>query len=261
MEEREFPVADASDDSKPHDRNLADDEQTTADATPAKKQINVLKIGVIVALSGVGIFFLITLISLIIYGRAYYYDGYDFTKVFCTIDLILMLSGAVCTAVGLILKKVRKETVLKNALILSITAIALSLICAVVPIVNAIRTSIESSRYGSSYSSGSSGSSYSSGMDYSTYCLLYLNVSNVRVTHSGNYTYVTGSVKNTGTYSVRYVKVRAACKNSAGSVIDTDWTYAVDSDWLEPGESKTFEMMIRDPNNNIRSASVTIVTD
>ena len=98
-------------------------------------------------------------------------------------------------------------------------------------------------------------------MDFSTYCLLYLNVSNVRVTHSGNYTYVTGSVKNTGTYSVRYVKVRAACKNSSGSVIDTDWTYAVDSDWLEPGESKTFEMMIRDPNNNIRSASVTIVTD
>ena len=156
--------------------------------------------------------------------------------------------------------KVKRKPIVKNVLILSIVAIVLAAVCSVIPISNAVRTASSSSR--SSRSSGSSGSyGSSSDMDFSTYCLLYLNVSNVRVTHSGNYAYVTGSVKNTGTYSVRYVKVRAACRNASGSVIDTDWTYAVDSDWLEPGESKTFEMMIRDPNNNIRSASVTIVTD
>ena len=234
-----------------------DGQDASADETQSKRPVDLLKIGLIVAAAGVGIFFLITLISLLIYGRAYYYDGYDFTKVFCTIDLILMLSGALCVAVNLIVMKVKRKTIVKNVLILSIVAIVLAAVCSVIPISNAVNTASSSSR--SSGSSGSYGSSYD--MDFSTYCLLYLNVSNVRVTHSGNYTYVTGSVKNTGTYSVRYVKVRAACKNSSGSVIDTDWTYAVDSDWLEPGESKTFEMMIRDPNNSIRSASVTIVTD
>lgn len=228
-----------------------------ADEAPKKRSVDLLKIGLIVSAAGVGIFFLITLISLLIYGKAYYYDGYDFTKVFCTIDLILMISGAVCVAVNLILMKVKHKTIVKNVLILSITAILLAIVCSIVPITNAANTGSRSSR-SSSYS-GSNGSSYE--MDHSTYCLLYMTVSNVRVTHSGNYAYVSGTIKNTGTYRIRYVKVRAACKNSAGSVVDTDWTYAVDSDWLEPGESKSFEMMVRDPNNNIRSATVTVVTN
>ena len=107
-------------------------------------------------------------------------------------------------------------------------------------------------------SSSSAGYTYSYEMDHSTYCLLYMKVSDVSVSHSSNYAYISGTITNNGTSSVRYVKVKAACKDSSGKVIDTDWTYAVDSSWLDPGESKSFEMMVKDTNKEIRTASVTV---
>lgn len=106
--------------------------------------------------------------------------------------------------------------------------------------------------------SSSSSDAYSYEMDHSTYCLLYMKVSDVRVSHSGNYAYISGTITNNGTSSIRYVKVKASCENSSGKVIDTDWTYAVDSSWLDPGESKSFEMMVKDTNKEIRTASVTV---
>ena len=110
---------------------------------------------------------------------------------------------------------------------------------------------------------GSSSSSYSSSneMSHSTYCLLYMSISNVKVTHKGNYAYCSGTITNTGTYSVKYVKVKAALKDSSGTTIDTDWTYAVDSTWLDPGESKNFEMMIKDEDGKIKKAVVTVIAD
>lgn len=113
----------------------------------------------------------------------------------------------------------------------------------------------------SSYSSSYSSSSSSDDMTHSRYCLLYMKISDVKVTHSRNYAYCSGTITNTGTYSVKYVKVKAALKDSSGSTIDTDWTYAVDSSWLDPGESKSFEMMIKDENGKIKTAVVTVVTD
>ena len=90
----------------------------------------------------------------------------------------------------------------------------------------------------------------------------YCKISGVKVNHKGNYAYVTGTIKNTSsTTKYRYIKVKASCKNSSGKVVDTDWCYAVDSAWLEPGESKNFEMMIKDENNQIRSATVAIMPD
>lgn len=110
---------------------------------------------------------------------------------------------------------------------------------------------------------GSSSSSYSSSneMSHSTYCLLYMSISNVKVTHKGNYAYCSGTITNTGTYSVKYVKVKAALKDASGNTIDTDWTYAVDSTWLDPGESKSFEMMIKDEDGKIKKAVVTVIAD
>ena len=115
----------------------------------------------------------------------------------------------------------------------------------------------------SSSSSSQSSSSQSSTfeMDHATYCLLYMNISDVKVSHKSNYTYVTGTITNNGTYSIKYVKVKAACKDSKGTVIDTDWTYAVDSSWLEPGESNTFEMMVKDESGKIKSANVTVIAE
>ncbi len=90
----------------------------------------------------------------------------------------------------------------------------------------------------------------------------YCKISGVTVTHERNYTYVKGTIKNTSsTTKYRYIKVKASCKDRSGKVIDTDWCYAVDSAWLEPGESKSFEMMVKDENGQIKSATVTIMSD
>lgn len=115
-----------------------------------------------------------------------------------------------------------------------------------------------SSSSGKSSSSSYSSSSYSSSneMSHSTYCRLYVKISDVQVKHNHNYTYVTGKVTNTGTYSVKYVKVKAVAKDRTGTIVDTDWTYAVGSEWLDPGECKTFEMMIRDESGKITKADV-----
>lgn len=119
---------------------------------------------------------------------------------------------------------------------------------------------------GSSSSKSRSGSSSSNNaasyeMDHATYCMLYMNISNVKITHKYNYTYINGSITNNGTYQIKYVKVKAVCKDSRGNIVDTDWTYAVDSAWLSPGESKTFEMMVKDEANQIKSADVSILYD
>ncbi len=98
-------------------------------------------------------------------------------------------------------------------------------------------------------------------LDHSSYCMLYMKISNVTVTHKRSYTYVNGTITNTGTYQIKFVKVKASCKDYLGTVIDTDWTYAVDSTWLAPGESKQFEMMIKDEMNKIKKADVTIIYD
>lgn len=142
---------------------------------------------------------------------------------------------------------------------------ALCVICAVVIIIGMFGACKKNKYDDDEYEDYSSGSSSSSGssfeMDASIYCLLYMQVSNVNVRHERNYTYCTGTVKNTGTYSIRYVKVKASLKDYKGDIIDTDWTYAVDSSWLGPGESKSFEMMIRDPDGKIKSATVTAYVD
>lgn len=131
---------------------------------------------------------------------------------------------------------------------------------AIVIVISTITISILSkSKEDSAPSSYSSDSDYSSQMEFGTYCLLYMEISDVKLKHSGNYTYISGTITNTGNYQVKYVKVRAACKNYYGEIIDTDWTYAVDSDWLNPGESKTFEMMVKDEYHKISTAEVSVV--
>lgn len=53
---------------------------------------------------------------------------------------------------------------------------------------------------------------------------------------------VRGVVTNTGTRPVTYVKVGVDFVSGDGNVVDTDWTYAVDSQPLAPGASKRFEV-------------------
>lgn len=107
-------------------------------------------------------------------------------------------------------------------------------------------------------SSSSSSSSSSSGSSYSS-AILDLRFSNIKIEHNSLYTVVTGTVTNKGTKSYKFVTVKGAFKNSSGTVIDTDSTYAVGSEGLAPGESKTFRMSV-DKNYNIKNCSISIIS-
>lgn len=111
---------------------------------------------------------------------------------------------------------------------------------------------------------------------YSNYCyehfLLYdddakkitsnMTASDIKVDFSWtrDYGYITceGSVKNNGDVTISDVKVKIIFKNSSGDVIDTDWTYAVGSEGLAPGESCKWSSMTKD-DSRIRTAYVTVL--
>ena len=99
-------------------------------------------------------------------------------------------------------------------------------------------------------SSSSNSSSYESA--YSV-----LKISGVSVTSNSSYTVCTGTITNNGKKTYKYVKIKGSFKNSSGTVLDTDWTYAVGSEGLAPGESKTFRMSVP-KNYDIKSCSVSI---
>lgn len=96
----------------------------------------------------------------------------------------------------------------------------------------------------------SSGSSSESG-----YSALKITVNSV--SSNSVYTVCTGSVKNTGNKTYKYIKVKGSFKDSEGNVIDTDWTYAAGSEGLSPNESTTFSLSVT-KNSNIKSCSVKI---
>lgn len=58
-----------------------------------------------------------------------------------------------------------------------------------------------------------------------------------------SYFTTTGRVRNRGKSSVSYVKVQVEFYDKDGRVMDTDWTYAVAGEGLEPGAAKSFSMM------------------
>lgn len=58
-----------------------------------------------------------------------------------------------------------------------------------------------------------------------------------------SYMYVEGTLKNNSDTTVYYVKIKVSFKDSSGAVIDTDWTYAVGSEGLAPGESCKWDVM------------------
>jgi len=50
--------------------------------------------------------------------------------------------------------------------------------------------------------------------------------------------------KNNGSKTYKYVKVKGAFIDSRGNVVDTDWTYAIGGEGLEPGESTKFRLSV-----------------
>jgi hypothetical protein len=59
----------------------------------------------------------------------------------------------------------------------------------------------------------------------------------------GDYMYCKGKVRNNGSTTVEFVKVEVEWLDSAGTVLDTDYTFAVSGEGLKPGGAKTFEIM------------------
>lgn len=70
----------------------------------------------------------------------------------------------------------------------------------------------------------------------------------------GEYMISTGSIKNDSTDTYNNVKVKAVFSDKNGKIVDTDWTYAVDSVGIKPNESKRFELMTKyiDGMNKVR---------
>jgi len=99
---------------------------------------------------------------------------------------------------------------------------------------------------------------YDTAADSSNNSSANLKFTNVKVTHNSSYTVATGTVTNKGTKKVTFVKIKGAFVNSAGTTLDTDWTYAVGSEGLDPGESTTFRMSVS-KNSSIKNCKISII--
>ena len=216
--------------------------------------------GFVSAAFGTILFVGIVLVSLIGWGEVYLYGGYDFTSVLTTISLIFMLLGfvvlSIVSIINLKLKSIKKLTK-KVFISLTIVLLVLCVAFSTWGFIDYANEQDSGSSYGDGSYNGGYNNYYSSGIDKSIG--LSLKVDSIKT--SGSYTYVYCTVTNVSSKYVatryRYVKVKAQFKNYSGSIVDTDWTYAVDSTWLEPGESKTFYYMVQ--NTNIKSATLSFV--
>lgn len=85
-----------------------------------------------------------------------------------------------------------------------------------------------------------------------------LIVSNIQITSNSIFTIATGTITNRGYNKVSYVKIKGAFVNGYDKTIDTDWTYAVDSMELAPGESKTWKMSVP-KDDSIKKVNIEII--
>ena len=85
-----------------------------------------------------------------------------------------------------------------------------------------------------------------------------IKISALTFSSNSSYKMAEGTVTNTGNQTVYYVKVKVAFKNISGTTIDTNWTYAVSSEGLEPGESKKFSMAVKE-DYSITDATASIL--
>lgn len=110
---------------------------------------------------------------------------------------------------------------------------------------------------GGSWLSSTSGSSYSSSYTNESGATVLI-IQDLKITSNGSYTICTGTVKNTGSKTYKYIEVKGAFKDSSGNVVDTDWTYAAGSEGLAPDESTTFRLSVTE-NSRITDCSVSLL--
>lgn len=78
------------------------------------------------------------------------------------------------------------------------------------------------------------------------------------ISHNSSYTVCTGTLTNNGRRTYTFIEVKGKFKDSSGIVLDTDWTYAVGSEGLAPGESTSFRISV-DKNLGIKKCTMEII--
>lgn len=85
-----------------------------------------------------------------------------------------------------------------------------------------------------------------------------LEISGVELSSNSVSKIAEGILTNNSKQTVSYVKIKGSFKDFSGKVVDTDWTYAVGSEGLAPGESSKWRMTV-DKDYGICECSVTIL--
>lgn len=85
-----------------------------------------------------------------------------------------------------------------------------------------------------------------------------LKISNVKLSSNSSYTIAEGTITNSSDQTVSFVEIKGAFKTSSGSVVDTDWTYAVGSEGLAPGESCKWRLSVS-KDWSIKDCTVTVI--
>ena len=95
--------------------------------------------------------------------------------------------------------------------------------------------------------------------DGASYIASQLRISDIKLnTYGSSYIKATGTITNNSSHTVRFVKIKGSFETSSGAVVDTAWTYAVDSAGLEPGETCKWEMSVK-KDYQIANCSVSIL--
>lgn len=82
--------------------------------------------------------------------------------------------------------------------------------------------------------------------------------SDIDVSKNSSYTVCTATITNNGRKTYTFIEVKGKFKDSSGTILDTDWTYAVGSEGLAPGESATFRLSVS-KNTNILTCELEIL--
>ena len=85
-----------------------------------------------------------------------------------------------------------------------------------------------------------------------------LTFSDIKISNNSSYTICNATITNNGKKTYTFVEVKGKFKDSSGNIIDTDWTYAVGTEGLAPGESATFRLSVS-KNSNITKCDLEIL--
>lgn len=115
----------------------------------------------IAGIVGISLFIGIVLVGLIVYGRVYLFDGYEFTKVLSIISIILMMIGLCSVIVKSVLFFILKIGTFPTTIIKRILVIVLAVACLGFSIWGFVDCSNNNYNYDSDYSGGGSSSYWS----------------------------------------------------------------------------------------------------